>query len=198
MIIFPRCLWCYTVLMVLYKTCGVLRLLFYSGIVLQCSRCYAYGSAKYCITEAEGSEKKAEPTVSAMVTLGERVFRGKAEQAAYEKLLAGRYMRLLKRNHFLYFGMPFLLLIVAGLVFLLNFTQMKWERYDNKYQQLEEDAMLGMLGKRRAVDRRTAYYLLQGYALEHEARAAAEQDYEMVRLQRAPGDEPVWDKKGKS
>lgn len=131
-----------------------------------------------------------------MVTLGTRVFRGKAEQAAYEKSFGGRYMKLLKRNHFLYFGLPFLALIVAGLIYLQNFTQVKWDRYDDKYRQMEEDDMLGMIKNRKTVDRKSAYYKLQAYAQQYESETKASDDYEMVRVKRRPEDEPVWDKPG--
>ena len=76
---------------------------------------------------------------------GNRVFRGKKEQEAYDKTLAGRYVKLVKKNHFLFFGLPFLVSIVAGSIYLQKFTSVKWEKYDEKYQQLGEEEMLNLI-----------------------------------------------------
>ena len=82
---------------------------------------------------------------------GNRVFRGKKEQEAYDKTLAGRYVKLVKKNHFLFFGLPFLVSIVAGSIYLQKFTSVKWEKYDEKYQQLGEEEMLNLIENKRTV-----------------------------------------------
>lgn len=128
-----------------------------------------------------------------MVTLGSKPFRGKAEQAAYDKTFAGRYQLLLKKNHFLFFGLPFLLSVVAGSIYLQKFTAVKWEKYDEKYRQLGEEEMLNMIEKKRPVDKKNDYYRLQGLLNDHvEKEVQSNEDYDIVRVQRKPGDEPVW------
>lgn len=126
----------------------------------------------------------------AMANLGNRVFRGKKEQAAYNRTFAGRYQRLLQKNHFVFFGLPFLLSIVAGSLYLQKFTSVKWERYDEKYRQLGEDEMLSMIANRRPVDKKEDYYRLQGLLQEHSDTVS--DDYEIVRVKRKKEDEPVW------
>lgn len=129
-----------------------------------------------------------------MVNFGSRPFRGKKEQAAYDKTFAGRYQKLLKKNHFLYFGLPFMLLIVAGLIYLQKFTAVKWERYDERHRQLNEEEMLNMVENKRPVDKRDDYYRLQGLLTDHlEKEVKPNDDYEIVRVSRRPEDEPVWD-----
>ena len=125
-----------------------------------------------------------------MVYLGDRVFRGKKEQAAYDRTFAGRYQKLMRKNHFLYFGLPFMLSIVAGSLYLQKFTALKWERYDEKYRQVNEDEMLTMIEKKRAFDRRDDYYRLQGLLQDHNKDVS--DDYEIVRVDRKKEDEPVW------
>ncbi|KAL7666379.1 Cytochrome c oxidase assembly protein COX16, mitochondrial [[Candida] zeylanoides] len=124
-----------------------------------------------------------------MVTLSSNPFRGKKAQAAYEKTIAGRYQKLLRRNHFLYFGLPFMLSIVAGSLFLQRFTSVKWEQFDEKYHQLGEEEMLGMIEQKRSVNKKNDYYRLQGMLTEHKDSA---EDYDMVRVARKKEDEPVW------
>ena len=124
-----------------------------------------------------------------MVTPSSNPFRGKKAQAAYEKTIAGRYQKLLRRNHFLYFGLPFMLSIVAGSLFLQRFTSVKWEQFDEKYHQLGEEEMLGMIEQKRSVNKKNDYYRLQGMLTEHKDSA---EDYDMVRVARKKEDEPVW------
>lgn len=128
-----------------------------------------------------------------MVTLGSRVFRGKKEQEAFEKSFAGRYQKMLRKNHFLYFGLPFILLIVAGSLYLRKFTSLKWERYDERHRQYGEEEMLNMIENKRVVNKRDDYYRLQGLLSDHlEKEVQSNDDYEMVRVKRRKEDEPVW------
>lgn len=125
-----------------------------------------------------------------MVYLGERPFRGKKQQEAYDKTFAGKYLKLMRKNHFLYFGLPFMLSIVAGSFYLKRFTALKWEKFDEKYRQLNEDEMLGMIERKRTFDKRDDYYRLQGLLKDHSLDVS--DDYEIVRVQRKKEDEPVW------
>lgn len=125
-----------------------------------------------------------------MVYLGSLPFRGKKEQAAYDKSFAGRYHKLFRKNHFLFFGLPFMLSIVAGSLYLQKFTALKWERFDEKYRQLGEEEMLTMIENKRSFDKRDDYYRLQGLLKDHSQDVS--DDYEIVRVQRKKEDEPVW------
>ncbi|CUM65504.1 uncharacterized protein PRCAT00003149001 [Priceomyces carsonii] len=125
-----------------------------------------------------------------MVYLGNRAFRGKREQEIYEKSFGGKYQRLIKKNHFLYFGLPFMLSIVAGSLYLQKFTSVKWEKYDEKYRQLDEEETFKMIQNRREVDKKNDYYRLQGMLQDHKGDVDGE--YEMVRVKRKKEDEPVW------
>ncbi|WPK27395.1 hypothetical protein PUMCH_004782 [Australozyma saopauloensis] len=125
-----------------------------------------------------------------MANLGSRVFRGKKDQEAYDKSLAGKYMKLLKKNHFLYFGLPFMLSIVAGSIYLQKFTAVKWERFDEKYKQISEKEMLSVIENRRSFDEKDDFYRLQGLLNDH--KDDINDDYEIVRVGRKKEDEPVW------
>lgn len=134
-----------------------------------------------------------------MVYLGNNVFRGKKAQEAYDKTFAGKYQKLLKKNHFLYFGLPFMLSIVAGSIYLQTFTAVKWEKYDAKHQQLSESEMLSLIDGKRKLDKRDDYYRLQGFQVDPVANKPSADttnnddfDYEMVRVKRKKEDEPVW------
>lgn len=124
-----------------------------------------------------------------MVYLGNSIFRGKKAQQAYDKTFAGKYQKLLKKNHFLYFGLPFMLSIVAGSIYLQNFTAVKWEKYDERHRTLGEQEMLSMIDNKRKVDKKEDYYRLQGFMNEQKDN---DFDYEMVRVKRKKEDEPVW------
>lgn len=125
-----------------------------------------------------------------MVYLGNTVFRGKKEQEAFDRTLAGKYKKLVQKNHFLFFGLPFILSIVAGSLYLQKFTSVKWERWDERHQQLSEDDMLKMISNKKSFDRKDDFYRLQGLLNEH--TDDVNEDYEIVRVQRKKEDEPVW------
>lgn len=125
-----------------------------------------------------------------MVYLGNKIFRGKKAQDAYDKTFAGKYQKLLRKNHFFYFGLPFMLSIVAGSIYLQKFTAIKWEKFDEKYQQVNEEEMLSLIENKRSVDKKNDYYRLQGLLNDHNSEVS--DDYEIVRVARKKSDEPVW------
>ena len=49
-----------------------------------------------------------------MSTFGYKAFRSKRQQALYEKTFAGRYAKNFNNKPFLYFGLPFMTLIILG------------------------------------------------------------------------------------
>ncbi|CAK9437662.1 uncharacterized protein LODBEIA_P20400 [Lodderomyces beijingensis] len=126
-----------------------------------------------------------------MARFGVHIYRSKKEQEIYNKSIAGRYAKLVKKNHFLYLGLPFLVAIVAGSIYLQKFSSVKWEQYDQKYQQLGEEEMLNMIENKRKVDKRDDYYRLQGLLTDH-LEKDVQNDYEMVRVPRSKEDESIW------
>ncbi|EDK47044.1 cytochrome c oxidase assembly protein COX16 [Acetobacter pasteurianus] len=126
-----------------------------------------------------------------MPSFGVHTFRGKKEQEAYNKTIAGKYAKLVKKNHFLFLGLPFILSIVAGSLYLQKFTSIKWEKYDDKYQQLGEEEMMDLIENKRKFDKKDDYYRLQGFLTDHLEKEVSD-DYEIVRVQRKKEDEPVW------
>lgn len=115
---------------------------------------------------------------------GGKKFRSKKQQLAYEASLAGRYQKLLARNPFLYFGLPFCGLMVAGSYWLSAFTAIKYEREDNRIQEVTEEEIIKMKTNKRPFDIKEEYYRMQGIG---------EQEWEPVRVKRLKGEsENVW------
>ncbi|AAS50198.1 AAL168Cp [Eremothecium gossypii ATCC 10895] len=119
------------------------------------------------------------------MSLGSRTFRSKRQMAAFEKSLQGRYLKLLRRNPFLFYGVPFCTLMAVGSYCLSDFTAVKYEREDKKVRSVQEDELVKLRANRRTVDLKEEFYRLQGLA---------DQDWEPVRVPRLPGEsENVWD-----
>ncbi|GAV52441.1 hypothetical protein ZYGR_0AG04320 [Zygosaccharomyces rouxii] len=116
--------------------------------------------------------------------LGGRVFRSRRQQLAYEKSLSGRYQKLLNKNPFLYFGLPFCSLVVLGYYWLSGFTAVRYEQHDRRVQELREEDIINVRTNKRPVDLKEEYYRLQGLA---------DEDYEIKRYPRQKGEsENVW------
>lgn len=117
----------------------------------------------------------------AAIMFDSKTFMGKREREAYEKSFVGRYQKLVKKNSFLYFGLPMMLSIALGSVLLSNFTALRYERRDEKVKEMNEEDALSMINNRRKVDIKDEYYKLQGLLEEHE-------DWEPKRVERLPGE----------
>lgn len=115
------------------------------------------------------------------MAFGNKSFMGKAERQAYEKSFVGKYEKLVKKNSFLFFGLPMMLSIALGSVFLTNFTAVRYERRDAKVKELDEEEALNLIENRRKVDIKDEYYKLQGLLDEH-------QEWEPKRVERLPGE----------
>lgn len=115
---------------------------------------------------------------------GNKVFRSARQQAAFERSFAGRYQMLIKKNPFIFFGVPFCGMIVLGSYWLAGFTAVKFEREDRRIHELNEEDMLSLKKKQRKVDVKEEYYRLQGLA---------DEDWGPVRVERFEGEsENVW------
>ncbi|SCV03545.1 LAMI_0H09010g1_1 [Lachancea mirantina] len=113
-----------------------------------------------------------------------RKFRSRKEQLAFEASMAGKYQKLLKKNPFLYFGLPFCSMIVLGSYWLSTFTEVRYQRHDRRIQELNEDDLVKLASNGRKFDLKEEYYRLQGLG---------EQDWEPVRVPRLEGEsENVW------
>lgn len=114
-----------------------------------------------------------------MAGLNSKVFRSKAQREKYEKTITGKYQKLIRRNPFLYFGLPFLTLMGIGSVVLSNFTAVRYERRDRKVQEITDEDNLKIVKGRRKVDIKEEYYRLQHMA---------EDDWEPQRVPRMKGE----------
>ncbi|CCH60413.1 hypothetical protein TBLA_0C06170 [Henningerozyma blattae CBS 6284] len=118
------------------------------------------------------------------MALNGRTFKSKRQQRLYNASIAGKYQKLVNRNPFLFFGLPFCGLIVAGSYWLSEFTAVKYEREDARVQELNEEDLIKMKSNERPFDIKEEYYRLQGLQ---------DEDWEPVRVKRLKGEsENVW------
>lgn len=115
------------------------------------------------------------------MAFGSKTFMGAKEKAEYEGSFVGKYQRLVKKNSFLYFGLPMMLSIALGSVLLTNFTAVRYEQRDEKVKEMNEDEALNLIENRRKVDIKDEYYKLQGLLDENE-------NWEPKRVERLPGE----------
>ncbi|KAG7879022.1 hypothetical protein KL905_003583 [Ogataea polymorpha] len=116
-----------------------------------------------------------------MGTFSNKTFRSKRQQAEYERSFIGRYQALVKKNSFLYLGLPMMLSVAFGSVILSKFTALRYEQRDEKVKELDEQQALDLAKKKRKVDIKEEYYKLQGLLDEHE-------NWEPKRVERLPGE----------
>jgi len=87
-------------------------------------------------------------------------FQKKRFVSANEMTSAGmRYRRLINRYPFLFFGLPFLTVIVAGSFVLTPATAVRYEKHDRKVRQMTKDEELGFRKGARKVDMKDEYYV---------------------------------------
>lgn len=70
---------------------------------------------------------------------------------------AARYRSALSRRPFLYFGLPFMAIIVAGSFVLTPATAVRYEKHDRKVKQLSKEDELAVRKNPRKVDWRDEY-----------------------------------------
>lgn len=71
------------------------------------------------------------------------------------------YQAKLRRSPFLFFGLPFLSIIVIGSFALSSFTTLRYERHDQKVKVMAEEELLKLDKDRRRPDIREEYYVFQ-------------------------------------
>ncbi|KAI9471018.1 MAG: cytochrome c oxidase assembly protein cox-16 [Benjaminiella poitrasii] len=83
-----------------------------------------------------------------------------------------------KQKPFLYFGLPFLTIMVAGSFGLSQLTQTKFDHRDRRHTQVKKEEALGMDRNRRKLSLQEEYFRLQ---------AKTDDEWEQVRITRPPG-----------
>ncbi|KAG1441074.1 hypothetical protein G6F56_011642 [Rhizopus delemar] len=80
-----------------------------------------------------------------------------------------------KKKPFLYFGLPFLTIMVAGSFGLSQLTQTKFDHRDRKHTKVAKEEALGMDKNRRKLSLQEEYFRLQ---------AKTDDEWEQVRITR--------------
>ncbi|CEI99256.1 hypothetical protein G6F70_007586 [Rhizopus microsporus] len=80
-----------------------------------------------------------------------------------------------KKRPFLYFGLPFLTIMVAGSFGLSQLTQTKFDHRDRKHRKVEKEEALGMDKNRRTLSLQEEYFRLQ---------SKTDDEWEQVRITR--------------
>lgn len=93
---------------------------------------------------------------------------------------AAKYRRVIAKRPFLAFGLPFLIVIVAGSFVLTPATAIRYEKHDRKIRQLSKEQELNVRKNPRKVDWRDEYQKL---------RADKDLDnWQQKRAERLPGE----------
>ena len=65
----------------------------------------------------------------------------------------------LRRHPFIFFGLPFISLVIASSFALQTFTRIRYDLHDQRVTTLTKEEELGMSHKRKKVDLRDEYYV---------------------------------------
>lgn len=79
--------------------------------------------------------------------------------AAGSNTVAARYRAALAKRPFLFFGLPFLSIIVAGSFVLTPATAVRYEKHDRKVRQMTREEELGVGKQGRKVNIKDEYYV---------------------------------------
>lgn len=89
-----------------------------------------------------------------------------------------------RRRPFLYFGLPFMFILVTGSFALSNITQTRYDLRNSKVQSLSKEEELKMNKNRKRVDIREEYFRLK-------AKDGELDEWENKRVPRLPGEESL-------
>ncbi|BFZ63721.1 Cytochrome oxidase assembly [Saitoella coloradoensis] len=117
------------------------------------------------------------------MALGGRVWRSPAKEAAYKHTFTARFNAAVRKNQFLFFGLPMMGMIVIGSYVLSFATQERYNVSDRRVSQMSNEEELGLKKDRRKIDLKEEYYKLEAKGL-----ASDQGDWEQVRVQRLPGE----------
>lgn len=90
-----------------------------------------------------------------MPTFQNTKFRGSGDAGNF----GVRYRQLIRKRPFLAFGLPFILVVVAGSFVLTPATAIRYEKYDRKVRQMTKDEELNVRRAARKVDMKDEYYV---------------------------------------
>ncbi|KAI5453885.1 Cytochrome oxidase assembly [Naganishia albida] len=93
----------------------------------------------------------------------------------------------LQRRPFMYFGLPFIGLVIFSSYALESFTKTRYDYQSTKVQSVTKEEQLRMDKNRKRVDLKEEYYRLQGLNSEKNV----DDDWENVRVPR-PAGVPEW------
>ncbi|KAL7008828.1 Cytochrome oxidase assembly [Cystobasidiomycetes sp. EMM_F5] len=105
------------------------------------------------------------------------------------------YVRSASRRHpFLYFGLPFVAVVVAGSFGLSSLTQTRYDLRASRVQTMSKEDELRMDKNRKKVDIREEYFRLQAKSGEDKTGSGglrgtldSKDEWENKRIQRLPG-----------
>ncbi|KAK9429863.1 cytochrome c oxidase assembly protein COX16-domain-containing protein [Lipomyces doorenjongii] len=101
------------------------------------------------------------------------------------------YIKLVKKQPFLFYGGPFLTLIVIASYYLQEITEIRYKAHDQKQKMATEEDLDPRKNSTNASrfrnETREEYYKRNFKLLQSEAT----EDYEIKRIERRPGDPPV-------
>ncbi|KAI8889212.1 hypothetical protein K501DRAFT_148165, partial [Backusella circina FSU 941] len=97
-----------------------------------------------------------------------------------QKSAMGPLISQAKKKPFIFFGLPFLVIMVGGSFGLAQLTQTKFDHRDRKQRKLGREEALGMDKNRRKLSLQEEYFRLQ---------AQTDDEWEQVRINRPPGTE---------
>jgi cytochrome c oxidase assembly protein subunit 16 len=83
--------------------------------------------------------------------------RGFSRKRHRQSALSLWYQARLRKSPFLFFGLPFLSIIVIGSYTLSSFTTIRYERHDEKIKLMSEEEILKLDKDRRRPDIREEY-----------------------------------------
>ncbi|KAI5481844.1 hypothetical protein MNV49_000121 [Pseudohyphozyma bogoriensis] len=100
---------------------------------------------------------------------------------ASKPLTPSSFSTNLRKHPFAFFGLPFVLTVVAGSFALSQLTQTRYDHRDAKVKSVSKEQELGMRKDRRKLDIREEYFRLQA------SGEMDDMDYENKRVERLPG-----------
>lgn len=101
------------------------------------------------------------------------------ETKRHDNSLYGRYLARMRKNSFIYFGIPFFAMMLLGTHFMTQFAAVRYEQHDRKQTEVTSEEALQMHTNKRKVDMREEFYRLQHMDLDN---------WEQKRVQRLPGE----------
>lgn len=133
-----------------------------------------------------------------MAVFQNKKFRGAAEAGTF----ASKYRAWMAKRPFLFFGLPFMSVIVAGSFVLTPAAAVRYEKHDRKVRQMTRDEELGVGKKGRKVNMKDEYYVcarehlgvsgestkLTNLTLTQRLAAKDLENWEQKRVKRLPGE----------